>query len=188
MPGLIGLRDESTNNSESLKAQLNNNWAGTWRRQEFRWRYVAAIMDKSGFGVTYPHIHIWMLLALLQLRNITLFCYILPQPMPTTNIRKFSRQIREFVWNYFFLRGNLCLDDGIICLQEFLHSHRWWLTENCENCCREFVYEPPLVKHLCPFISQRSSSTNATMTLLGSKHEESSCLGSSLPQETANHC
>ena len=112
----------------------------------------------------------------------------LPKPMPTTNIRKFSRQIREFVWNYFFIRGNLRLDDGIICLQEFLHSHRWWLTENCENCCRKFVYEPPLMKHLCPFISQRSSSTNATMTLLGSKHEESSCLGSSLPQETANHC
>ena len=112
----------------------------------------------------------------------------LPKPMPTTNIRKFSRQIREFVWNYFFIRGNLRLDDGIICLQEFLHSHRWWLTENCENCCRKFVYEPPLMKHLCPFISQRSSSTNAMMTLLGSKHEESSCLGSSLPQETANHC
>ena len=55
MPGLIGLRDENTNNSESLKAQLNNNWAGTWRRQDVRWRYVAAIMDKSGFGVTYPH-------------------------------------------------------------------------------------------------------------------------------------
>ena len=141
----------------------------------------------------YTHLNVTCFVAIAQQRIGTAWKFIkvifyLPQPMPTTNIRKFSRQIREFVWNYFFIRGNLCLDDGIICLQEFLHSHRWWLTENCENCCRKFVDEPPLMKHLCPFISQRSSSTNATMTLLGSKHEESSCLGSSLPQETANHC